>query len=97
MPQDGSATPAWGGETPAAGAEGKPVRSRWDMTPAVGATPMAGGGVTPGFYTGATPAGMLGMETPSTAARMGQVPATPEQYYVSASSRVWISGFADWE
>ncbi|MEW5308440.1 MAG: hypothetical protein WDW38_000402 [Sanguina aurantia] len=79
--KDGSATPAWGGETPAAGAEGKPARSRWDMTPAVGATPMAGGGVTPGFYTGATPAGMSGMETPSTAARMGQVPATPEQYY----------------
>lgn len=59
------------------------MRSRWDMTPAVGATPMVGGGVTPGFYTGATPAGMSGMETPSTAARMGQVPATPEQYYVS--------------
>ncbi|MEW5298864.1 MAG: hypothetical protein WDW36_001940 [Sanguina aurantia] len=77
----GAPPPPGAARPPAAGAEGKPARSRWDMTPAVGATPMAGGGVTPGFYTGATPAGMSGMETPSTAARVGQVPATPEQYY----------------
>jgi splicing factor 3B subunit 1 len=46
----------------------------------MGATP----GITPGFFTGATPAtGFAGMETPATALRVAaqqQVPMTPEQY-----------------
>mmetsp|Transcript_33913 Transcript_33913/g.75203 ORF Transcript_33913/g.75203 Transcript_33913/m.75203 type:complete len:1276 (-) Transcript_33913:815-4642(-) len=81
------ATPAWQGETPAMGDAGgaKKPRSRWDETPAnlgPGATPMMGAGITPGFFTGATPAAVPGMETPATAmARQGQaVPMTPEQY-----------------
>eukprot|EP00983_Pelagomonas_calceolata_P082531 1155956-Pelagomonas_calceolata.AAC.10 len=44
----------------------------------------AGGvGITPGFFTGATPAGGVGMETPAAAALQkiqAQVPMTPEQY-----------------
>jgi hypothetical protein len=44
----------------------------------------AGGvGITPGFFTGATPAGGMGMETPAAAALhkiQAQVPMTPEQY-----------------
>ena len=79
------ATPAWQGETPSDGmaaAVPKKPRSRWDETPAnlgPSATPsVASGqmGVTPGFFTGATPAtGFAGMETPATAMRaaaMGQ-------------------------
>ena len=87
------ATPGWQGETPADGmaaAVPKKPRSRWDETPAnlgPSATPSAGAmGVTPGFFTGATPAGggFAGMETPSTAQRVAvqgqQVAMTPEQY-----------------
>lgn len=43
----------------------------------------AGVGITPGFFTGATPAGGAGMETPAAAALQkiqAQVPMTPEQY-----------------
>ncbi len=71
----------------------KKQRSRWDETPANAgafgsATPAHGGGVgvTPGFFTGATPAAASGMETPGTAMRMAaagggqQVPMTPEAY-----------------
>ncbi|KAG2491765.1 hypothetical protein HYH03_009926 [Edaphochlamys debaryana] len=88
-----SETPAgsWGGETPAAGGA---KRSRWDQTPALGgATPALGPGVTPSFFSAATPAvgapgatPLLGMETPSLSALGGAggagagVPMTPEAY-----------------
>ncbi|KAL4443434.1 hypothetical protein ABPG75_011171 [Micractinium tetrahymenae] len=91
---DATPTPGHGaagvGETPTAGGK----RSRWDATPAmagaaaVGATPAYGGamGATPMYGMGATPAGGLGMETPTPGmlaaqqAAMAGVPMTPEAY-----------------
>lgn len=91
---DATPTPGHGaagvGETPAAGGK----RSRWDATPAmagaaaVGATPAYGAalGATPMYGMGATPAGGLGMETPTPGmlaaqqAAMAGVPMTPEAY-----------------
>lgn len=88
---DATPTPGGGagpGETPTAGGK----RSRWDATPAmaaVGATPAygAGGGLgaTPAWGA-ATPAGGVGMETPTPGmlaaqqAALGGVPLTPEAY-----------------
>ncbi|KAJ9528357.1 hypothetical protein QJQ45_014336 [Haematococcus lacustris] len=93
--QQGGATPAWGGgETPAVtsdAGDGKKARSRWDETPAAlagGATPSMG--LTPGFFSGATPAGAMGMETPATAAMhklAQQIPMTPEQYQEARTQR----------
>lgn len=91
---DATPTPGHGaagvGETPVAGGK----RSRWDATPAmagaaaVGATPAYGAalGATPMYGMGATPAGGLGMETPTPGmlaaqqAAMAGVPMTPEAY-----------------
>lgn len=91
---DATPTPGHGapglGDTPAAGGK----RSRWDATPAmagaaaVGDTPAYGGamGATPMYGMGATPAGGLGMETPTPGmlaaqqAAMAGVPMTPEAY-----------------
>ncbi len=91
---DATPTPGHGaagvGETPVAGGK----RSRWDATPAmagaaaVGATPAYGAalGATPMYGMGATPAGGLGMETPTPGmlaaqqAAMARVPMTPEAY-----------------
>lgn len=92
---DVGATPAWGGETPAAGGAfgatpGAKKRSRWDETPAAapggaagfGATPAVGGafGATPAF----TPGGAAGLETPAIGAG---VPMTPEQYHQYKAER----------
>lgn len=88
---DATPTPGHGtgeagvGETPTAGGK----RSRWDATPAMGAmgaTPAYGAalGATPMY--GATPAGGLGMETPTPGmlaaqqAAMAAVAMTPEAY-----------------
>lgn len=98
----------WQGETPgpeamAAGAAAQPKkqRSRWDETPAgagagaLGATPAgAGMGLTPGFFTGATPAvGLAGMETPATALRVAaagqQVRALGQVVMKVVVSRDW--------